>query len=74
MTQNINDRWLFSLQEDEEQDVEAVRIRNQKVILDYVYINNVFGEVIYMFFSWFLANISLLGCFPSFSILPVYFF
>lgn len=62
MTQNFNCRWLFSLQEDEEQDVEAVRKRNQKVILEYVY-NNVFGEVIWMFFCWFLANVSPLACF-----------
>jgi len=32
MTENFKGRWFFSLQEDEEQDVEAVRKRNQKVI------------------------------------------
>ena len=32
MTENFNGRWLFSLQEDEEQDVAAARKRNQKVI------------------------------------------
>lgn len=42
-------RWFFSLQEDEEQDVEAVRKRNQKVISTLaVYFSSILLLVVWM--------------------------